>query len=158
MGAGPSKVEAYFHWCFPLEIPIKGKSPEYTQEYIKYRAERTRIRNKSTERIEEAIKGFKNTINPAVDSVIGDERDPLVENPDDPVDGEMVTKTPPKMKNVKYVSYDPLRDRLYPKKTENLNANLDDKSFGGRKGAIDSYVLKKFAFDEILSEKSSFEK
>ena len=131
---------------------IKFGYIKLAKEYIKYRNERTRIRNKSTERIEEAIKGFKNTINPTVDSVIGDERDSLVENPDDPVDGEMVSKTPPKMKNVKYVSYDPLRDRLYPKKTENLNANLDDKSFGGRKGAIDSYVLKKFAFDEILTE------
>ena len=75
----------------------------------------------------------------------------MVEDPDDPVDHH-IKKTPPTMKNIKTISYDPIREKLYPKRAEALNANLDDKSFGGIKGGVDSYVLKKFAFDEILSE------
>lgn len=121
------------------------------KEYIIYRAERTRIRDKSNLRFMEALEGFKKSCSPAVDLVIGPDDDPTIPDPDDPVDNH-ITKTPPKMKNIKSVSYDKLREKLYPKRAEALNANLDDKSFGGRKGAIDSYVLKKFAFDEQLSE------
>lgn len=138
---------------------IKFGHIKLAKEYIKYRNERTRIRNKVAELTRGAIDEVKKTINPVVDAVIGEERDPYVEerdpyveDPDDPVD-HTIPKTPPKQtKNIKFVSYDPLRERLYPKKTENLNANLDDKSFGGRKGAVDSYVLKKLAFDELLPE------
>lgn len=120
------------------------------KEYIIYRAERTRIRDKSNLRFMEALERFKSS-SPVVDLVIGSDDDPMVEDPDDPVDHH-IKKTPPKMKNIKSVFYDKLREKLYPKRAEALNANLDDKSFGGRKGAIDSYVLKKFAFDEQLSE------
>lgn len=132
---------------------IKFGHIKLAKDYIKYRNERTRIRNKSTERIMEAIDDLRksSSISKTVDMVVGSEYDPNVPDPNDPVDGS-VTKVPPKMKNIKCVSYDSLRDRLYPKKAEALNANLDDKSFGGRKGAIDSFVLKKFAFDELLPE------
>lgn len=125
------------------------------KEYIKYRAERTRIRNKASDRISEAVKITRESItkssSKAVDLVIGPDDDPMVEDPDDPVDHH-IRKTPPTMKNIKTISYDPIREKLYSKRAEALNANLDDNSFGGIKGGIDSYVLKKFAFDEILSE------
>ena len=132
---------------------IKFGHIKLAKEYIKYRSERTRIRNKVSERIKEATDVFKaSSSNNVVDFVIGNKVDPCVEDPNDPVDGT-IPRTPPKeMKNIKFISYDPLRERLYPKSALALNANLDDKSFGGRKGAVDSYVLKKLAFDELLPE------
>ena len=131
---------------------IKFGHIKLAKEYIKYRSERTRIRNKAYELVKGGINAFKDSTNPVLKQVIGDKLDPYVEDPNDPVD-HTIPKTPPKeMKNIKFISYDPLRERLYPKSTLALNANLDDKSFGGRKGAVDSYVLKKLAFDELLPE------
>lgn len=134
---------------------MKFGHTKLAKEYIKYRAERTRIRNKASDRILEALnlarESTEKTSSKAVDLVIGPNDDPMVEDPDDPVDHH-IKKTPPTMKNIKTISYDPIREKLYPKRAEALNANLDDKSFGGIKGGVDSYVLKKFAFDELLSE------
>lgn len=37
---------------------------------------------------------------------------------------------------------------------ENQNANVDEKSFGGRMGAVNNAVLKKYALDNCVNEKS----
>lgn len=131
---------------------IKFGHIKLAKEYIKYRSERTRIRNKSYELIKGGINAFKDTTNPVLKQVIGDQMDPYVEDPNDPVDSTIPRTPSKKMEHIKFITYDPLRERLFPKSAMALNANLDDKSFGGRKGAVDSYVLKKLAFDELLPE------
>ena len=37
---------------------------------------------------------------------------------------------------------------------QNQNANVDEKSFGGRRGEADSELMKKYALDHIMSEKA----
>ena len=45
-----------------------------------------------------------------------------------------------------------LREKLDAKNIENQNANVDERSFGGRMGALTSEVMKQIALDEYLSE------
>ena len=47
-----------------------------------------------------------------------------------------------------------IRTRLYAQDVQNQNANVDEKSFGGRKGEMANYVLKQFALEHCMSEKS----
>ena len=46
------------------------------------------------------------------------------------------------------------RKKLTASNIENQNANVDEHSFGGRKGEFDSVVLKQYALDNCMSEKS----
>ena len=49
---------------------------------------------------------------------------------------------------------DAARKKLTASNVENQNANVDEYSFGGRKGEFDSIVLKQYALDNCMSEKS----
>ena len=44
------------------------------------------------------------------------------------------------------------KEKLFGKNIENQNANVDEHSFGGRKGEFDSVVLKQFALDNCMSK------
>ena len=45
-------------------------------------------------------------------------------------------------------------EKLAGKKIDNQNANVDEHSFGGRKGEFDSVIAKQYALDNCMSEKS----
>jgi len=45
-------------------------------------------------------------------------------------------------------------DKLAGNKIDNQNANVDEHSFGGRKGEFDSVISKQYALDNCMSEKS----
>lgn len=45
-------------------------------------------------------------------------------------------------------------DKLFASDVQNQNANLDEKSFGGRKGEATSALLKQFALDYCMSPQS----
>ena len=47
-----------------------------------------------------------------------------------------------------------VRAKLLANNVENQNANVDEKSFGGRIGAVSSEVMKQYALDECMSEMS----
>ena len=46
------------------------------------------------------------------------------------------------------------KDKLSAKKIDNQNANVDENSFGGRKGEFDSVIMKQFALDNCMSKTS----
>lgn len=43
-----------------------------------------------------------------------------------------------------------IREKVYAKNVQNQNANVDEYSFGGRRGEADSVVLKEMALDELM--------
>lgn len=45
-----------------------------------------------------------------------------------------------------------VREKLLASNVENQNANVDEKSFGGRIGSVSSEVMKQYALDECMSE------
>lgn len=45
-----------------------------------------------------------------------------------------------------------VREKLLANNVENQNANVDEKSFGGRIGSVSSEVMKQYALDECMSE------
>lgn len=45
-----------------------------------------------------------------------------------------------------------VRTKLNAEEIENQNANVDERSFGGRFGSVASEVLKQYALDELMSE------
>ena len=47
-----------------------------------------------------------------------------------------------------------MREKLLARNIENQNANVDEFSFGGRKGEADSVIMKNFALDYCMSKKS----
>ena len=47
-----------------------------------------------------------------------------------------------------------IKTKLYAQDVQNQNANVDEKSFGGRKGEMANYVLKQFALEHCMSERS----
>lgn len=47
-----------------------------------------------------------------------------------------------------------MSEKLQASKVENQNANVDEHSFGGRKGEADSVIMKQYALDNCMSEKS----
>lgn len=47
-----------------------------------------------------------------------------------------------------------VREKITASNIENQNANVDEKSFGGRMGAVNSAVLKQYALDNCMSEMS----
>lgn len=47
-------------------------------------------------------------------------------------------------------------EKLYATNDQKQNANVDEKSFGGRKGEVDSAIMKEYALNHIMSSKSKF--
>lgn len=47
-----------------------------------------------------------------------------------------------------------IEKKLYASDVQNQNANVDEKSFGGRKGEVTNAVLKRYALDNCMSKKS----
>ena len=47
-----------------------------------------------------------------------------------------------------------IEKKLYASDVQNQNANIDEKSFGGRKGEVTNAVLKRYALDNCMSKKS----
>ena len=47
-----------------------------------------------------------------------------------------------------------MKDKLLANSVENQNANVDERSFGGRKGEADSVIMKDFALNNCMSKKS----
>lgn len=47
-----------------------------------------------------------------------------------------------------------IEEKLYASDVQNQNANVDEKSFGGRKGEVTNAVLKRYALDNCMSKKS----
>ena len=47
-----------------------------------------------------------------------------------------------------------IKEKLQASNVQNQNANVDEYSFGGRKGEADSVLMKEFALDNCMSEKS----
>ena len=45
-----------------------------------------------------------------------------------------------------------IKNKLYASSVENQNANIDEKSFGGRKGEMANAILKQFALDNCMSK------
>lgn len=45
-----------------------------------------------------------------------------------------------------------VREKLLASNVENQNANVDERSFGGRIGAVSSEVMKQYALDNCMSE------
>lgn len=45
-----------------------------------------------------------------------------------------------------------ISEKLIAKNVQNQNANMDEKSFGGRSGSVNSEVMKKYALDYCMSE------
>jgi len=49
-----------------------------------------------------------------------------------------------------------IKEKLQATNVQNQNANLDEHSFGGRKGEADSVLMKEYALDNCVSEKAKF--
>lgn len=47
-----------------------------------------------------------------------------------------------------------IEKKLYASDVQNQNANIDEKSFGGRRGEVANAVLKRYALDNCMSKKS----
>ena len=47
-----------------------------------------------------------------------------------------------------------IKEKLQASNVQNQNANVDEYSFGGRKGEADAVLMKEFALDNCMSEKS----
>ena len=59
-----------------------------------------------------------------------------------------------KMRNFNDSRTQAMREKLLARNIENQNANVDEFSFGGRKGEADSVIMKNFALDYCMSKKS----
>ena len=59
-----------------------------------------------------------------------------------------------KMRNFNDSRTQAMREKLLARNIENQNANVDEYSFGGRKGEADSVIMKNFALDYCMSKKS----
>ena len=49
-----------------------------------------------------------------------------------------------------------IKSKLFAEQIDNQNANVDEHSFGGRRGEADSVFLKEFALDNCMCEKSKY--
>ena len=47
-----------------------------------------------------------------------------------------------------------LKEKLFASNVQNQNANLDEKSFGGRKGEAMSFIAKEYALNNLMSKKA----
>ena len=59
-----------------------------------------------------------------------------------------------KVRNIKTDVMQDMRKKLLAEIIDNQNANVDEHSFGGRKGEASSVILKNFALDYCMSKKS----
>ena len=59
-------------------------------------------------------------------------------------------------RNKRNETHNLIREKLYAMNTVNSNANVDENSFGGRKGEVDSVVMKDIALNELISEKAVY--
>ena len=59
-----------------------------------------------------------------------------------------------KERNKRNEAYNLVREKLYALNVQNQNANVDEHSFGGRKGEVDSVVMKDIALSDLISEKA----
>jgi len=57
-----------------------------------------------------------------------------------------------RIRNNKSELIEKVREKITASNVENQNANVDEKSFGGRMGAVNSEVLKQYALDNCMSE------
>ena len=57
-----------------------------------------------------------------------------------------------KQRNWNNIMMQAAKDKLSAKKIDNQNANVDENSFGGRKGEFDSVIMKQFALDNCMSK------
>ncbi len=56
-----------------------------------------------------------------------------------------------KERNKRNEAYNLVREKLYALNVQNQNANVDEHSFGGRKGEVDSVVMKDIALSDLIS-------
>ena len=49
-----------------------------------------------------------------------------------------------------------MKEKLQARNVQNQNANVDEHSFGGRKGEADSVIMKQYALDNCMSKKSKY--
>ena len=49
-----------------------------------------------------------------------------------------------------------MKEKLQARNVQNQNANVDEHSFGGRKGEADSVIMKQYALDCCMSKKSKY--
>ena len=59
-----------------------------------------------------------------------------------------------KERNKRNEAYNLVREKLYALNVQNQNANVDEYSFGGRKGEVDSVVMKDIALSDLISPKA----
>ena len=59
-----------------------------------------------------------------------------------------------KVRNWNNKMMDIVSEKLTASNVQNQNANIDEHSFGGRKGEADSVIMKQYALDNCMSEKS----
>ena len=59
-----------------------------------------------------------------------------------------------KIRNWNNRMMDIVSEKLQASNVQNQNANVDEHSFGGRKGEADSVIMKQYALDNCMSEKS----
>ena len=59
-----------------------------------------------------------------------------------------------KIRNWNNKMMDIVSEKLKASNVQNQNANVDEYSFGGRKGEADSVIMKQYALDNCMSEKS----
>lgn len=59
-----------------------------------------------------------------------------------------------KIRNWNNRMMDIVSEKLQASNVQNQNANVDEYSFGGRKGEADSVIMKQYALDNCMSEKS----
>lgn len=59
-------------------------------------------------------------------------------------------------RNKRNETYNLIREKLYAMNTVNSNANVDENSFGGRKGEVDSVIMKDIALNDLISEKAVY--
>jgi len=45
-----------------------------------------------------------------------------------------------------------IKDKLFASDVQNQNANIDEYSFGGRKGEVDNVIMKQYALDHLVSK------
>ena len=61
-------------------------------------------------------------------------------------------RTREREKNTKF--FQDINKKITAQDVQNQNANVDEKSFGGRKGEADSELMKKLALDTLMSDKA----
>lgn len=61
-----------------------------------------------------------------------------------------------KERNKRTETHKLIKEKLYAENVQNQNANVDEYSFGGRKGEVNSVVMKDIALTDLISEKAVY--